>query len=116
MRLPTDFAHRTSITAHSTYLKSNLRAIEFALGRVRLTLVNNTRGAKTDFTAKMQQKECENALADSFRASDKHHCTHDLPNNRRVIAFAVGRVWLTLVTHTRGATTDFTAKEQQKRV
>ena len=45
-------------------LKSNCRALAFALGRVRLTLVTNRRGAKTDSTAKEQLNECENALAD----------------------------------------------------
>ena len=50
-----------------------------ALGHVRLTLVTNTHGAKTDSTAKEQQNERENALADRFRASHKHHDTHDLP-------------------------------------
>ena len=65
MRLPTDFAHRTiSIVAHMTYLISNPRAIACALGCVRLTLVTNTHGAKTDSTAKEQQNECENALVD----------------------------------------------------
>ena len=82
MRLPTDFAHRTSIMTHITYLISNRRAIAFALGHVRLTLVTNTRGAKTDSTAKEQQNKIENALVDWFRASHKHHDTHDLPNKQ----------------------------------
>ena len=47
-----------------TYLISNRQAIAFALGRVGLTLVTNTHGAKTDSTAKEQQNECENAVAD----------------------------------------------------
>ena len=47
-----------------TYLISNRQAIAFALGRVPLTLVTNRRGAKTDSTAKEQQNECENALAE----------------------------------------------------
>ena len=53
--------------------------IAFAVGRVRLTLVTNTRGAKTDSTAKMQQNKYENALADQFRAPHKHHSTQYVP-------------------------------------
>ena len=79
MCLPTDFAHRTSVVAHMTYLKkqidelegshmiyliSNGQAIAFAFGRVVLALVTNTHGAKTDSTAKEQQNKCANALAD----------------------------------------------------
>ena len=64
MRLPTDVAHRTSIMTHMTYLKSNRRAIVFALGHVRLTLVTNTHGAKTDSIANEQQIDCENVLVD----------------------------------------------------
>ena len=47
-----------------TYLISNQRAIAFSLGHVRLTLVTNTHGANTDSTAKEQQNECENVVAD----------------------------------------------------
>ena len=64
MSLPTDFAHRTSIMTHMTDLISNHRAIACALGHVRLTLVTNRHGAKTDSTAKYQQNVCENALVD----------------------------------------------------
>ena len=115
MRWLTDFEHHTSIMTHMTYLISNRRAIAFALGRVRLTLVTNTHGAKTDSTAKEQQNDCENALADRFCASHISiiaHMTY-LLSNRQAIAFALGRVRLTLVTNTHGAKTDSTAKEQQ---
>ena len=64
MRLPTVFAHHASVVAHMTYLISNRQAVACALGHVRLTLVTNTPGAKTDSTAKEQQNECENALVD----------------------------------------------------
>ena len=64
MRWLTDFAHCTSIMTHMTTLISNRQAIAFALGRVGLALVTNTHSAKTDSTAKEQQNDCENALAD----------------------------------------------------
>ena len=62
------------------YLKSNRRAIAFAVGCVRLTLVNNMRrGAMIFSTAKEPQNECENALAVQFRASHKHQGTQYVP-------------------------------------
>ena len=117
MRWLTDFPHHTSIMTHMTYLISNRRAIAFALGHVRLTLVTNTHDAKTDSTANEQQNECENALADRFRASQKHHDTQDLP--KRQLTSTCVRIWScsTNTNHQHAGCQDrFHCKQATKRV
>ena len=63
-----DFAHRTSNRAYITYLESHRRAEVPAGVRVRFTLGTNKCGTVTDSPETEQQKGCEKAIAERFRA------------------------------------------------